>query len=86
MVAAFQNVPAHALRSLDEPIASEVLVCADDMEAAREVIQLAEAGGMKAYYAGGLANAVTVEGLTALLICLNKHYKKKTASIRISGL
>jgi len=86
VVAAFQNVPAHLLRSLDANITSEVLVCSDDIEAADQVIQLAKDGGMNAYYAGGLVNAVTVEGLTAILISINKHYKKKTASIQISGI
>ena len=41
---------------------------------------------MQAYYAGGLDNAVVVEGLTSILISLNKHYGVKTASISISGL
>jgi NADPH-dependent F420 reductase len=86
VVAAFQNVPAAALRKLDQPLHSDVLVCADDLEAAEAIIQLARDGGMKAYYAGGLDNALVVEGLTALLISLNKHYKTKTASIRVAGL
>jgi len=86
VVAAFQNVPAAALRKLDQPLHSDVLVCADDLEAAEAVIQLAKDGGMQAYYAGGLDNALVVEGLTALLISLNKHYKTKTASIRVAGL
>jgi NADPH-dependent F420 reductase len=87
VVAAFQNVPAHALRrNLGEKMSAEVLVCADDLPAAEEVITLAEAGGMKAYYAGGLENANVVEGLTSLLISMNKHYGVKTASIRIAGI
>lgn len=87
VVGAFQTVPAHALKKrLGEKIDAEVLVCADDVEAARTVIQLAEAAGMTGYYAGGLDNALVVEGLTALLISVNKHYGVKTASIRISGL
>lgn len=86
VVAAFQNVPAHALRNIHEPITSDVLVCADDLTAGLKVIQLAEAAGMKAYYSGDLANAVTVEGLTAVLININKHYKTMTASIRITGI
>jgi len=86
VVAAFQNVPSHALTSLEEPIKSEVLVCADDIPAAEQVIQLAEDGGMRAYYAGGLHNSVTVEGLTAILINLNKYYKIRTASIGITGI
>jgi len=86
VVAAFQNVPAHSLRNIGEPVDSEVLVCSNDLTAAEKVIHLAETGGMKAYYAGGLKNAVTVEGLTAILISINKHYRIKTASIRISGI
>ena len=41
---------------------------------------------MGAYYAGKLANAITVEGLTSLLIVMNKHHKVKTASIGITGI
>lgn len=87
VVAAFQNVPAHTLKkNLDGSIDTDVLVCSDDVDAADQVIQLTEAAGMRAYYAGGLKNAITVEGLTALLISLNKHYKSKTASIGITGI
>jgi hypothetical protein len=87
VVAAFQNVPSHALKKdLDRPLDAEVLVCAEDIPAAQAVIELAEAGGMRAYYAGGLDNAVTVEGLTALLISMNKYYGTKTASINITGV
>jgi NADPH-dependent F420 reductase len=87
VVAAFQNVPAHTLKkNLGGKIDSEVLVCADDLEAAEIVIQLARASGMDAFYSGGLDNALVVEGLTSILISLNKHYGVKTASIQITGL
>ncbi len=87
VVAAFQNVPAHALKKkLGESLDMDVLVCADDLEAAQEVIRLAEAGGMRAYYAGSLENALVVESLTSLLISINRHYGVKTASIAITGL
>jgi len=86
VVAAFQNVPAHALKKLDEPIDSDVLVCSSDVEAAEQVITLATNGGMKAFFAGSLENAITVEGLTAILISLNKYHKVKTASIGITGV
>jgi NADPH-dependent F420 reductase len=87
VVAAFQNVPAHALtKDLDQPIEADVLVCADDVAAAEEVIRLSESGGMRAYYAGGLDNAIVVEGLTSILISLNRHYGLKTASIGITGI
>ena len=87
VVAAFQNVPAHVLKKdLDQPLDVDVLVCAGDLAAAGEVIALAEAAGMRAYYAGGLDNALTVEGLTALLISINGYYKVRTASIQITGV
>jgi NADPH-dependent F420 reductase len=87
VVAAFQNVPAHALKkNLGESLNTDVLVCADDPAAADEVIALANAGGMQAYYAGGLDNALVVEGITSLLISLNKRYGTKTASIGVTGI
>jgi len=87
VVAAFQNVPAHSLRkNLGEPLHSDVLVCSDDFPAAQAVIRLAEAGGMQAFFAGSLDNAVVVEGLTALVIGLNKAYGTKTASIGVTGI
>lgn len=87
VVAAFQNVPAHALKkNLGERLDLDVLVCANDESAADEVIKLAEASGMQAYYCGGLENGVVVEGLTSILISLNRHYNTKTASIRVSGI
>ncbi|MCJ7659631.1 MAG: NADPH-dependent F420 reductase [Anaerolineales bacterium] len=87
VVAAFQNVPAHTLRKkLGQQLHTDVLVCADDIDAANIVIQLANGGQMRAYYAGNLDNAIVVEGLTALLIGINKHYGIRTASIGVSGL
>ena len=86
VVAAFQNVPAHALKQMDKELASDVLVCGDDAEARGVVVALAEAAGMRAYEAGGLDNAVIVEGLTALIIAMNKRYKSKTGGIRVSGI
>jgi 8-hydroxy-5-deazaflavin:NADPH oxidoreductase len=87
VVAAFQNVPASVLkRNPSQPLDTDVLVCSDDPAAAEAVIHLAELGGMRGYYAGSLDNAVVVEGLTSILISLNKHYNIKTASIGITGI
>jgi hypothetical protein len=87
VVAAFQNVPAHALKkNLGASMDTDVLICSDDVPAAQQVMALAEAAGMRAYFAGGLENAVVVEGLTSVLISLNKHYGTKTASIAVTGI
>jgi len=87
VVAAFQTVPGHRLRDdLDQPLDLDVLVCSDDQEAAQEVMKLAEGAEMRAYYAGELDNAITLEGISALLISLNKHHDAKTATFTVSGL
>lgn len=87
VVAAFQNVPAHTLRSnLEKNIDTAVLVCSDYPQAAEEIIKLANNGGMRAYYAGDLDNAIVVEGLTSILINLNKYYQVKSASIEVTGI
>ena len=87
VVAAFQTVPASVLRrEIDQPIEIDVLVCSDDIKAAEEVVQLARAAKMQAYYAGGLENAIVVEGLAAIMISLNKHYGSHDAAVRIAGI
>jgi hypothetical protein len=87
VVAALQNVPAHALKhNLGQPLDFDVLVCADDVDAAQQVIALVDGADMRGYFAGHLDNANVVEGLTSILIALNKHYKVKTASIKITGI
>jgi 8-hydroxy-5-deazaflavin:NADPH oxidoreductase len=87
VVAAFQNVPAHALKkNLDQPLDTDVLVCADDLDAAEQVIALAKAAGARGYYAGNLDNALVVEGITSLLLSINQRYGVKTATINLAGL
>jgi NADPH-dependent F420 reductase len=87
VVAALQTVPAHALRTnLGQQLDFDVLVCADDIPAGEAVMKLIEDCDMRAFYAGHLDNALVVEGLPALLISLNKHYKIKTASVRVTGI
>ena len=87
VTAAFQNVPAHSLkRNLGQSLDTDVLVCGEDLEAARVVIGLAEAIGMRAWYAGGLDNALVAESLTSILISINKYYGVKTASIAVTGV
>ncbi|KAA3647099.1 MAG: NADPH-dependent F420 reductase [Chloroflexi bacterium] len=87
VVAAYQNVPASALKkNLDQPVNADVLVCSDDVAAAELVVQLTEKAGMNGYYAGGLDNAVVVEGLTAILISMNKHYRGHSGKIQVAGI
>jgi 8-hydroxy-5-deazaflavin:NADPH oxidoreductase len=87
MVASFQNVPAKTLKKdIGQSIDADVLVCSDDIPAAQNVILLAQAAGMRGYYAGCLDNAIVCEGITSILISLNQYYGVKNASINISGI
>lgn len=86
VVSAFQNVSAHHLKHLDHAIDCDVLVCSDDQAAAETVVALAHGIGLRAWFAGPLANSVVAEGLTSVLITLNRRYKVPGAGIRITGI
>ncbi len=86
VVAAFQNVSAVKLKQLNQAVDCDVLVCADDAQAKRDVIQLAKAAGMRGIDAGALKNAVAVESLTPVLLHINRAYRVKGAGIRITGV
>lgn len=84
VVAAFQNV-SHEHLLQDEPVPCDVLVCGTSREARDQVLKLVEAAGMVGWDAGPIENAVVVEGLTPILIGINKRYKMRAAGIRITG-
>jgi NADPH-dependent F420 reductase len=86
VVAAFQNVSATKLKDPKADVNCDVLICGDDVNAKGQVIELAKAAGMRGIDAGPLANAVAVEGLTPVLVHINKTYKVKGAGIRITNL
>ncbi len=86
VVSAFQNIPASALVRPEEKLESDVLVCSDDPQARADVVRLAEGAGMDAYEAGGLDNGIVVEGLTALIISMNKRYKSNICGVRVTGV
>ena len=85
VVSAFQNV-SHVHLAEDHPIACDVLVSGDDAEAKEQVLRLVEAAGMVGWDAGPLANAIVAEGMTSVLIGINRRYKMKGAGIRITGI
>lgn len=83
IVSALQNIAASHLASGTVPDC-DVLVTGD-LEAARQVvIDLLQAGGLRAWHAGPLANSAAAEALTSVLIGMNRRYKFAGAGIRIT--
>lgn len=81
---AFQNV-SHVHLSEDGPVPCDVLVCADKEDTRSQVLQLVDAAGLVGWDAGPLENAVVVEGLTPVLLGINKRHNMTHAGIRITG-
>ena len=86
VVSAFQNISAHHLEKLGEPVDCDVLVCSDDPAAADRVVALSADIGLTAWNAGPLANSAVAEALTSVLITLNRRYKAPGSGIRITGI
>jgi NADPH-dependent F420 reductase len=83
--AAFQNISYEHLLE-DTEVECDVLVTGTSKEARAEVIKLVEATGLKGWDAGPLENSVVIEGLTSVLIGINKKYGSKHAGIKITGV
>ena len=86
VVAAFQNVGAHGLVHLDQPVECDVLVCGNSKSTKAVAIQLAEDLGTRGIDAGPLVNSKAVEALTSVLIGINIRYKVPGSGLRITGL
>lgn len=82
--AAFQNIShEHLLDNAD--VECDVLVTGTSKEARAETIKLVEAAGLRGWDAGPIENSVVIEGLTSVLIGINKKYGSTYAGIKITG-
>jgi hypothetical protein len=87
VVSAFQNVSAHRLQHLPDPVECDVLVSGAKAPRERVMALCALVPGLRAVDGGPLANARIVEELTALLIGLNTRYGvPEGLGIRLTGL
>lgn len=85
VVVAYNNLPAAALQARHH-LGADVLVCGKSREAREAVIELTkDLPGARGLDAGPLANALIIEGTTALVINMNKRYGGE-ASLQITGL
>ncbi len=85
VVAAFQNISYEHLLNDDE-VECDVLVCGGNKEAREIVLSLVEDAGLVGWNAGPVENSMVVEGLTSVLINLNKQYGVSSSGIRITGI
>ena len=85
VVAAFQNISYEHLVE-DGEVACDVLVAGDSKASREAVIKLVQDAGLVGIDAGPIENSVVVEGLTSILIGINKQFGINDAGIKITGI
>lgn len=85
VIAAFQSISYEHLLH-DEKVDCDVLVCGSNKASRQVVLKLVADAGMVGWDAGVIENSVVVEGMTSILIGLNKQFGVASAGIRITGL
>ncbi len=83
--AAFQNISYENLLS-GESVDCDVLVTGGDRETRTMVVELVKDTGLFGVDAGPIENSVVVEGLTSVLIGINKQFGVHASGIRITGI
>jgi predicted dinucleotide-binding enzyme len=85
VVAGLHSLAAATLGG-DEPPEEDVLVCGDDADAKALALELAgKIADGRALDAGPLASARALEGMTAVIVNMNKRYRAH-AGIRVTGI
>lgn len=86
VVSGFHHVSAKRLLAVDRDVDTDVLVCGDDGGAKEQVMALAELiPGVRAVDAGALRLARELEGLTAVILSVNRRYRSN-AGVRLTGI
>lgn len=85
LAGAFHHIPAMELLNPQTPL-GDVLISGDHDAAKEKAITLIRKLGGRALDAGPAAHAYILEGLTGLLLHLNRKYKSNHAGLMITGL
>jgi len=85
VVAAFQNISYENLLEGGD-VDCDILVCGVTKEAREVVLALVKEAGLIGWDAGPIENSVVVEGMTSILIGINKKYGVTSSGIRITGV
>lgn len=85
-VAAAFHAVSYELLLTDQQIDCDVLVTGTSKQARQETLKLVAAAGLVGWDAGPIENSVVTEGLTSVLININKLHGTTHAGIRITGV
>jgi 8-hydroxy-5-deazaflavin:NADPH oxidoreductase len=85
IAAAFQNI-SHEYLLQDMDVDCDVLVTGTSKVTRDEVLRLVGAMGLTGWDAGPIENSVVIEGLTSVLININRRYGSTHAGIKITGI
>lgn len=86
VVAGFHTVSAMLLNNLNKKLDGDMLIAGDDAKAKEIILDMAKKIGLRSFDAGPLYQARTLEGLTPIIISLNKKYKKGHIGIKLTGI
>ncbi|MCJ7723873.1 MAG: NADPH-dependent F420 reductase [Anaerolineales bacterium] len=86
IAAAFQNISYELLMQENIRISCDVLVTGTSKTARSEALELVHAAGLIGWDAGPIENSVVIEGMTSILIGINKKYGSTHAGIQITGV
>ena len=86
LAAAFHNISNVNLTSDSDSIDCDVLVTGTNADARKTALWLVKEAGFIGWDAGPLENSSVLEGLTSVLIWINKKYGSSHAGIRITGV
>ncbi|MCZ6472755.1 MAG: NADPH-dependent F420 reductase [SAR324 cluster bacterium] len=84
---AFKTLPAHVLEDIASPMDCDTFVFGDNREAKQQLMELIRrVPSLRPLDVGGISAAATVEGMTALVIRINRKQKSQAARFRVAGI
>jgi NADPH-dependent F420 reductase len=85
VASAFHNISYERLLE-DRPVDCDVLVCGTGKQTRDVVLDLVSKAGLVGWDAGPIENSVVAEGMTSVLIGINKQFGIQNAGIKITGV
>lgn len=86
VTAGFHTVSAAMLEDPEKEVHGDTIILGEDAESRQAVMAVAEKIGLRAFDGGSLIHARTIEGLTPMIIGMNKRYKRGHIGIQLTGI